>query len=435
MKVAVAACAVGLVSLVACTFPPLPAIVDDAGIDAPIDGPVCVANTTTCSDATLIVCDAEGQGTIVTCGFGCAASGDRCRDLEPSNGLVAFLDQARTAPSLTLTGNAVIDTSAGTVTDGDGSPVTIQSSFVVRSPVDLMVISTPSLDVANVTVRGSRALAIMVDGDAIVNGTLSISASQATSGPGALFNGGGPCLAFGGTQASDGTGGGGGGGYGSVGGAAGDGGAGQGGPGGAVNGTLDIIPLRGGCPGALSLGTTHPDPEDEQAGGAGGALQLSARGTIRIEPGAAITANGGGAKGWTGPFMICTAGQLSCGEGSGGGSGGAVLIEAARFTITSSSAVTANGGAGHCGFPGSAPDGTVSETPVPGTTCGNTIGNGGNGAAGALDGGAGTSGSRWGGGGGGGVGRIRINLPAGQMFDPGPPIVSPPPSVGLVQTR
>lgn len=332
-----------------------------------------------------------------------------------------------------LTGNATIDTSTGEVVDGDGAVVTVQSAMVLRSPVELMVISAASFDVANVSVRGSRALAVMVSGDVVVRGALSVSATHATGGPGALAQGG-SCIALSSTQGATGSGGGGGGGFGTAGGRGGDGGGTTGGAGGAASGTVDLQPLRGGCTGVHSVGYIA-DPVDEQPGAGGGALQISARGSIVIQAGATITSNGGGAKGWTGQTTLCPTNANHCDAGSGGGSGGGILLESARLDMAASAALTANGGAGHCGFGGLALDGATAETAAPGTDCSGTTGDGGNGGAGGSEGGPGSTGTRYGGGGGGGVGRIRINLPEGQTFDAGPPIVSPPPSMGVAATR
>ena len=108
-----------------------------------------------------------------------------------------------------------------------------------------------------------------------------------------------------------------------------------------------------------------------------------------------------------------------------------------RTGLPVTAALVANGGGGNCGYMTGGSDGQWSEAAAPGQDCTGMAetGSGGSGAAGAhtaVDGGNGTV---TGGGGGGGAGRIRINLPAGVTFDPGPPIVSPPPSLGRAPTR
>jgi hypothetical protein len=175
-----------------CKFPALPDITDaanetdgDVATDASIDVPTsCTPNTTTCTGQLLTVCNAEGSPTNTVCNFGCASSNDRCLDLAPSNGLATYLDQSAAAQPLTLTGNASINTSTGVVMNGDGSTVTVTSTMLSTTPVGTMVISARALDVGNVTVRGSRALAIVVDGDAMFRGTFSGSATKFTPGPG-----------------------------------------------------------------------------------------------------------------------------------------------------------------------------------------------------------------------------------------------------------
>ncbi len=422
-----------------CGFPALPALEEtDASVDAAPDAPInCTANTTTCADATLVACDAAAVPTVSTCGFGCAASGDRCNDLAPSNDLGIYLDQAASASPLVLTGNAIIDTTTQTVTNGDGSTVVVRAAIVNSSPVGTLAISVRSLEAGNVTVRGARALAILVDGDVTLNGTLSLSAALGTPGPGALASPASVCTAGQGTQAPDGTGGGGGGAFGSAGGRGGTGGGGRSGGGGTPNGDATLTPLRGGCPGALAFGVQGPTAEDGRPGAGGGALQLSARGRIRVQPGAFVAANGGGAKGFTGSTNVsCVvfAGQPpACDQGSGGGSGGAILIEASALEMLGTSGLVANGGSGGCGFRLHGNDGMLSASPAQGSNCGNF--SGGDGAAGVSPAGVGGSGVSYGGGGGGGAGRIRVNLPPTATFDPDLTIVSPSPAVGTVITR
>jgi len=424
--------------VVSCKFPVPEDVGEDGALaDAGIDAVVtCTASTTTCSSSTLVVCDADGIGTVTTCGFGCAISGDRCNDLDPSNGLRTYLDQSANASPLVLSGNAIIDTSAGTITDGDGTVLTVATASVPATPVEILVVTVKSFEAANVKVRGTRALAIMSDGDVTIGGVMSVSAESYVPGPGSINTL--DCTAMSGFANTSGGGGSGGGGYGSAGGQGGDGGTLSGGAGGAPNGNQELVPLRGGCPGAAANGADSPDPLHRRKGQGGGAIQISARGRVRLGPGAFIAANGGGAKSYTGtPLYVCSvSGPLTCHNGSGGGSGGAILIEASSIEVPATAGLVANGGAGHCSSHGQAPDGQLGEGIVAGTDCSDWtgVGNGGNGAAAATDATGGGNATN-GGGGGGGVGRIRINLPSGATFDGVTPIVSPSPSVGSVALR
>lgn len=421
--------------LAGCKFP-YPADVPDD--DAEVDAGACTPSTTTCVDATLIVCDADGVPTETACTFGCAPGGDRCGDLAPSNGLAPYLDQARNAAPVVLAGTALIDTDTGRVTV-DGNIVAVQTAVASSAPVEILVIIAKTFEADDVTARGRRALAIVSDGDVVLHGTLSVSASHEVPGAGAGSAGDPTCDATRGTSGSAGTGGAGGGGFGTTGGRGGTGGPNAGGNAGSVVGTAALAPLRGGCPGAFKNVIPNADPEAEQAGAGGGAIQISARGALRLDATAFIAASGGGAKGITGDFMCfeLAGDPPRCRAGSGGGAGGGILLEATTVQVPPSAGIVANGGAGHCSAYGLASDGVLSESSAPGTDCSSVAeaGSGGAGGAGSLGGFNGTAGQATGGGGGGGAGRIRINLPPLVVFDPGPPIVSPAPSLGAVATR
>ena len=57
-----------------CKFPYPPDVGDPDATAA------CEPNTTTCTGNTLTVCDAAGDATTTTCGFGCFSGEDRCAD-------------------------------------------------------------------------------------------------------------------------------------------------------------------------------------------------------------------------------------------------------------------------------------------------------------------------------------------------------------------
>lgn len=429
------------VLVVACKFPALPDISDgaddsdadvatDAPTDVPIDVPTsCAPNTTTCNGELLTVCDAQGSPTNTVCSFGCAGSGTRCNDLAPSNNLATHLDQAATANPLVLTGDATIDTTARTVTNGDGGAILVQNAIVTGGPVEVMALSVRSLSASNVTVRGSRALAILVDGNVVITGHFSATAALDVPGAGALTAAAsGTCDGSPGGTAGNNYAGSGGGAHGTNGGSGGAHNGTAGGSGGIAAGNPTNVPLRGGCPGGFLRGP---------GGAGGGAIQISARGSISVQASAFISAGGGSAQGWGSMTDACFTGS-PCEAGGGGGAGGAILLEASSLVVDVTGGIVANGGAGHYGRSASGQNGQLSESPAtpymqPGCPTCPIPGSGAAGGAGPGNGGGSTSFE--GAGGGGGGGRIRINLPPGASFDASPPVVSPTPTVGAVAVR
>lgn len=403
----------------------------DAAIDAPIDAAqVCTPNAVTCTGSTLSTCNATGTAaTTSTCSFGCATA-TRCADLAPSNGLAARLDLAAGAQPLVLTGNAVIDTTNGTVTNGSGAGIAVTSAIIPGSPVEIFAISVRSLSAANVRVTGTRALAILSDGDVSITGVFAVSADGPTPGPGSISTGTATCIGGNGVDGGNDISGDGGGGFGSTGGTGGTANTTAGGRAGALAGDATLVPLRGGCRGGQLR---------NQGGGGGGALQISARGRITVGAGAFIAANGGGGSGGLPTGILCLLGS-PCWVGAGGGSGGGILLEAATISVSSTGGLVANGGSGHMGTtpPSTASNGLLSESASPPFVAPNCTSCGAGGGGGSLLRAAGNGGGVMSGeaaGGGGGVGRIRINLAAGSSFDPGPPIVSPAPVVAAASTR
>jgi hypothetical protein len=166
--------------------------------------------------------------------------------------------------------------------------------------------------------------------------------------------------------------------------------------GGEPYGTPEIIPLQGGSSGGGLF-----------AAKGGGAIQLVAGREIVVQAAAFIDVHGDGAV-------------------TGGGAGGAILLEAPVVKVAGS--LTANGGSG--GAPGgqSGKPGDRSSTPAPGATNAQGI-NGGNGGAGTqVDGTNGVTNEKTAEGegsasGGGGAGRIRINTRSGSAEVTG--LVSP----------
>jgi hypothetical protein len=143
------------------------------------------------------------------------------------------------------------------------------------------------------------------------------------------------------------------------------------------------------------------------SGGGGGAFQITAGGTIRIAPTGVINMPGEG-------------------DQAGGGSGGAILIEASAIVVEG--VLSANGGGGDGSGSVSPESGQPNNLPAEGATeADKPQDGGGNGSAGDAvhgeDGHCATTPCEFGGSGGGGAGRIRINTPVGAAQVTG--IVSP----------
>ncbi len=252
----------------------------------------------------------------------------------------------------------------------------------------------------DVTVAGTRALAIIANGDVVVQKRIEVSAKGTTAGAGASATAGR------GTKAAASTFGGGGGGFATVGG---DGF----GPsaGGAIFG-MDPAVFQGGASGGEGGSFTA---SCGNAGGGGGALQISALGTITIL--GTLRANGGGGQGGCG---------VASNGGGGGGSGGAIFLEALKG-VSIQGSLHANGAGGGSGGSGNAmaignpgEDGRNDDKVAVGGAAlvsGNTEGIGGNGGIGATAPTAGLdnpSGGRSGGGG-GAVGRVFIHKLGGAI--------------------
>ncbi len=393
----------------------------DAGLDAGVDaGSVSDAGAAT--DAGMTVDAGVDAGSPVDAGL---------TFIPPSNVPLPTIEGAATVAHLEFTCNATLTLNPPGYRDNLGcteptlpTPVLVPQS---NGPT-LVVYVVDRLTIASgVTLRvvkggsgsiGDRALMFAVKGDAQINGTIDVSASEGfvgfsyiiESGPGGQ---GSFCpAATPGIGNADKSGGGQGGGFGldgSNGGVGADNG-GAGAPGLAASGSASLVPLRGGCPGSRG-----GKGASDRYGRAGGALHLWVRGQLSLN--GALVASGG--RGF--------AAQVTGGGGGGGGSGGGLLVEATTLSVGSSAIIAANGGSGAEGsgsiLGGIGRDGqygTVGVTPAPGGSGGNTCGGfGGRGGArngnptdgqeGGVENNCNTSNLGGGGGGGGGVGRVRIN--------------------------
>jgi hypothetical protein len=188
-------------------------------------------------------------------------------------------------------------------------------------------------------------------------------------------------------------------------------------PGAPMYGANGIVPLELGCPGG-----TGGDVAGGTGGNGGGAVQLSAKGTLTV--GGLITVNGDGGLG--GGFS----GSVFYG-GGGGGAAGSVFLEGRSVTVTSTASVCAVGGGGGQG-------GTTSNIGASGqmaSTCQQPPGGGSSGVAGSGGIGGADSrpgngvqfgSSRGGGGGGGAGGRIRVHASNTPNLDQNETIVPAP---------
>jgi hypothetical protein len=325
----------------------------------------------TCTNVGEFACDGRARrecgpdlqwGEPEVCGFTCIAGA--C--IDASN--VAAEDVAScsmSAPRLAPTSGSVTVTAPGGQTklvcsDGcDGaSPTEILATKVAGDPglgwFCLSSISLPSGVVLDLPTSGGprEAIAFVVNGAVVIDGTVDVSGRAATQGAGGE---GSPGASDGGGPAPDG------GGIGSVG--LGNGG----GQGGNVTGSTSNFAAGGG--GGGGFGTSG-------GGGGGGALQISSRVSISI--GGQLRARGGDG------FGFSTTPNGAGGAG-GGGAGGAFLIEAPGISITGGVVVDGgNGGPSSAGAGGTGATGSASPTTGAIATGNSQGGAGGGGAAGRV---------------------------------------------------
>jgi len=347
-------------------------------------------------------------------------AGEILVDFVPSNLPGALLTSASNALTLQASdGEVEINSDTGAITRmsdyADLMPIGVGFTTLGQGAgnPDIGVFSVTGLSVeSGVTVQvvGTAALAFAVAGNVDIAGVIEASGGRAgidVGGPGGFFggkasacDGKGPGGGQAGSAAEDV--GGGGAAHLALGGAGGARAAVDGGSSGATYGVNALIPLVGGSGGGCGGGTTPR----ARGGGGGGAIQLSARGTIRVAATGRIDVGAGGG-----------GGGAKDNGGGGGGSGGAVLLEGGQIVIAG--VVAANGGGGGAGsndtLAGNAgQSGNASAVPASGGVGdgeGTSGGAGGAGAAGAGGVGgstSGTTGSDNAGGGGGSAGRLRL---------------------------
>jgi len=177
-------------------------------------------------------------------------------------------------------------------------------------------------------------------------------------------------------------------------------------PGGAGGVALAAVPavIRGGCAGRDGAQNESGTSDRGRAGPGGGAIHLTARGTLLV--GGVVHAGGAGG----------TAGLDNRSGGGGGGSGGFIGLEAHSISIQETGVLAANGGGGGGGCDNNpAEPGEAGQTDDVAAVGGAHQGSGGDGGDGGYllvpAGEPGDAAERGGGGGGGGVGFIAFYSP------------------------
>src|SRR5687767_13643421 len=134
-------------------------------------------------DADPARADDAAAFSCADCALGCDGSETRCIDVSPSNGLASFLDMAAAAPAVALASGATIDTDLGTIHDGDGSAIAAPA-FELPAPAGgaaLRVLVVSSLSLGDTAITGSRALAIVSDGEISITGRVRVDAGAMSS--------------------------------------------------------------------------------------------------------------------------------------------------------------------------------------------------------------------------------------------------------------
>jgi hypothetical protein len=396
----------------------------ERGCDAASEGcHLCDPGETACTNGQLAICDAAGSVIdSEECPLGCFEAEPRCRGIDPSNGLAQYLDAIPGPPDLDLSsGTWRIDTSTGVIAQDQGESLTVPS-FLIEAPTNgaairVFVVGNATLGHVIIGPYSSRpALAIVARGAILVAGSVSVgggalSIPGCNGGDGAVYTRSNhtQCLVTGSGGGANGTNGGRAGGIDPF-----D----AGGAGGVASGTVELVPLRGGCEGGGFTVENYPHAGGVQGGGA---LQLSSERSITIS--GMIGAGGG--------YVYQPEGPTGCGIGTfGGGAGGSILLEAPVVTLDDSAKLLVPGGTGYGTPPNSATMYYGAEGPGASLTSSGI----------ARDGGSVTyvtSGQNdfQGGGGGGGWGRIRINTRDGTYAKSSASIEDGALTTGTVGTR
>lgn len=356
----------------------------------------CSETENTCVDGTFSQC-VDGEFPVESsCLHGCTEAGTRCRNVIPSNNLQAYMDMAFLGPDVDVSGDLIIDTDADQITES-GVVISDIPTFLVppqnNGGVAIMVLVVKSWSSGDVELRGEAAVAIISYGDVTFRESIEVGRAgnwdDASCAPVWAPD---DCTHNGQSAGGQGN--------------RGEGGEGSAGNSGSpVHGTNSLEPLRGGC-----------------GSSSGGALQVTSNTSVEVI--GQIRAMGFGGQSSDG----CGGGYI--GHASGGGAGGAVLLEAPSITLFNG--ISANGGSGAC-FGSDGQRGYFEVTSVTGPNCGVDGGRAGEGGAVSTDGGNGqTSGGSAVGSGGGAAGRIRINVLNGDFSTLPSTILSPAQVIGTI---
>ena len=428
--------------------------------DGPPDTPLCIERCD--GDGTLVACNG-GTEEPRTCAVGCSATpAPHCKEMVPSNGATKddlagvatvaplVFDAGRKYELYTDTGR-ILDVTVGRDV---GNAVEIRpaqdglagKAFYRKVDGTIGVLAVSALTIgpgARVNGFGDRALIILAQGEALIQGEIDFSGgcyvgdtfTTVCGGPGggkgatprvAVATGCGPGKDGDGSPGGAGDeAGGGGGGFGTAGAAGGNGtdDVNKGGMGGPACDRPTLVPLIGGSGGGAGGAGGAGDADGGRGGGGGGAIQITSLTSIAFRA-SELSTNPptiyvGGAGG-----SAPTAAEQG---GGGGGAGGGILLEAPVITIDAKAVLSANGAGGGNGVIARDNVGTTRENGDYGSRNadrargGSSGGIGGNGGDGSARGSLPVSGSGdvdGGGGGGGAVGFIRININAAPQIDP-----------------
>lgn len=103
----------------------------DLGCDDLIGCRLCEPNETACTNGTVATCD--GAGTVTSsepCPLGCFEDEPRCREIDPSNSLAAFLDSVSEPPDVDLD-QVRVNPDLGVITRTSNNEVIVVPSFLV----------------------------------------------------------------------------------------------------------------------------------------------------------------------------------------------------------------------------------------------------------------------------------------------------------------
>lgn len=373
----------------------------------------CIPETIACSadGTTLDQCDRDGvvahsEACPAGCLSGADGGADRCGYIDPV-WLSGICDEPAAKPEAIL--SDALDVQQDSACTG---------GVVEREGTKFCVVRAGRIEIGDLKVTGTRAIAFVADGELTVSGTLDVSADGRTPGPGAGVLGAGP------PRLNSSYKGGGGAGFAQAGGGGGgnETGTEAGTPGGPITDRPITSRFVGGATAAsaicgegtiLCLGAI----DFPGGGGGGGALLVACRGTVRVT--GLIDAGGGGGSG--GGDHYPASGTIAQGGAPGGGSGGFVVFQGARVEITGKLYANGGGGGAGCGtdncrgLPGA--DGLRGTTGAPGGDPPGNTGGGGIGGSVSNTPGFGeptfSAGAAGAGGGGGSVGRFLVFTPSG----------------------